>query len=264
LTPDERLLYHHIDQAQTEGIWSKALRARTNFIQQHVTKCLKSLENKDLIQSVMSVKHPNRKMYLLKHLRPSEDMAGGPWQSEGEFDLPLIEAISKIIEQIIQRDTCVMVPPGYNNYQNVDRAEAIAQKKAQVQGVRDIEEALPVRSVRPQVARLVTLHNPKYPTASSLRENIMASGIIKEKEIKDADMEQLLEMMVLEGRLEKVGRTNYRLTLRATETEGLNGFVDAPCGTCPVFDLCGDSGEITARTCVYFGEWLATDSEPVR
>ena len=44
LTPDERLLYHHIDQVQADGIWSKALRAKTNVTQQTLTKCLKSLE----------------------------------------------------------------------------------------------------------------------------------------------------------------------------------------------------------------------------
>jgi hypothetical protein len=37
LTPDERLLYHHIDQVQADGIWSKALRAKTNVTQQTLT-----------------------------------------------------------------------------------------------------------------------------------------------------------------------------------------------------------------------------------
>jgi DNA-directed RNA polymerase III subunit RPC6 len=71
-------------------------------------------------------------------------------------------------------------------------------------------------------------------------------------------------MMVLEGRLEKLSGTNYRLAMKAQDVdEGMNGFVDAPCGTCPVFDLCGDSGEITARTCVYFTEWLSSVTEEV-
>ena len=75
---------------------------RTHVTQQVLTKCLKSLESKDLVQSVMSVKFPNRKMYLLKHLRPSEDIAGGPWQSEGDFDTALIETISGIVAQLFQ------------------------------------------------------------------------------------------------------------------------------------------------------------------
>jgi DNA-directed RNA polymerase III subunit RPC6 len=210
----------------------------------------------------MSVKFPNRKMYLLKHLKPSEDVAGGPWQSEGEFDTALIEEVAKIVEMLIQKDTCIVVPAGYNNY-HPDRATTIAKKKAQVQSG-DIEDAgLAVKPFRPSMdrPRTVLRHQPTYPTAASLRDMIMELGVIKDKDIQESDMEQLLEMMVLEGRLEKISRTNYRLVLRPqdVEYEGLNGFVDAPCGTCPVFDLCGDSGEISARTCVYFTEWLATE-----
>jgi DNA-directed RNA polymerase III subunit RPC6 len=227
---------------------------------QALNKCLKNLESKDLVQMVMSVKHPNRKMYLLKHLTPSEEMAGGPWQSEGEFDMALIDTVSKIVEQLIQKDTCVTVLPDYNKY---DRSAAIARKKAQVQGVMDIEDAH-APAVRPPKQRLVLLDEPKYPTAASLLAAVNNLGIIRDKVIQERDMEQLLEMMVLEGRLEKLSGTNYRLAMKAQDVdEGMNGFVDAPCGTCPVFDLCGDSGEITARTCVYFTEWLSSVTEEV-
>lgn len=209
----------------------------------------------------MSVKTPNRKMYLLKHLRPSEDIAGGPWQSEGEFDIALINTVERLVEQIIARNTCVQVPAGYNAY---DRSAAIAVKKDQVQGhgVMDIEDAPAVKPYHPpaNTKSRVLLHQPKYPTAASLRNDIMALNVIKDKDIRESDMEQLLEMMVLEGRLEKMSGTNYRLAMKAVDAgdDGLNGFVDAPCGTCPVFDLCTDTGEISARTCVYFGEWLGT------
>jgi DNA-directed RNA polymerase III subunit RPC6 len=264
LSAEELLLYHHIDQAQAEGIWSKALRARTNFTPQAMNKYLKTLENRDLVQSVMSVKYPNRKMYLLKHLRPSEDMAGGPWQSEGEFDVALIDTVSKIVEKIINKATTIAIPANYNNY---DRTAAIAHKKAQVQAqVQDIEETPATKSFRPPKTkpREVLQSEPKYPTALHLRDEVDRLRVIKDKTIQESDMEQLLEMMVLEGRLEKVSGLYYRLAQKVENTDdGMNGFVDAPCGTCPVFDLCQDEGEISARTCVYFGEWLGTESEKI-
>jgi DNA-directed RNA polymerase III subunit RPC6 len=265
LTADERLLYHHIDQVQSEGIWSKALRARTNVTQQVLTKCLKSLESKDLVQSVMSVKFPNRKMYLLKHLRPSEDIAGGPWQSEGDFDSALIAIVSQLVSQHVEQETCIRVPGNWNNYAPEDRDAVIAQKKAQVQAVRDIEDGPAPKAFRPPIdpnaSRLVYRSSPKYPTAASISAWITAREILRDKEVREDDMEQLLEMMVLDGRLEKISGTNYRTAMTATDTQVFNGFVDAPCGNCPVFDLCGDEGDICARTCVYFGEWLATESE---
>jgi len=267
LTPDERLLYHHIDQAQTEGIWSKALRLRTNVTQQILTKCLKSLESKELVQSVMSVKFPNRKMYLLAHLQPSEDIAGGPWQSEGDFDAALINIVSGAIAQYVENETCIKVPGNWNDYTRHDRTAEIAQKKAQVQGVMDIEEApavkpyLPPRD--PNVSKVVHRNSPQYPTAASAATWLNSKDILRNKSCREDDMEQLLEMMVLDGRLEKISGTSYRTVLTAADTKVYNGFVDAPCGNCPVFDLCGDEGEISARTCVYFGQWLETQSEEV-
>ncbi|KAI4669467.1 uncharacterized protein J4E79_001511 [Alternaria viburni] len=269
LTPDERLLYSHIDSVQADGIWSKSLRAKTNVTQQTLTKCLKSLESKDLVQSVMSVKFPNRKMYLLKHLKPSEDIAGGPWQSEGDFDMALIETISGIVAQHVENETCIKVPGNWNDYDTTgDRTAAIAQKKAEVLGaVRDIEEAPAVKPYNPakdpNTSKLVHRHNPQYPTAASVANWLNSKEVLRGKTVREDDMEQLLEMMVLDDRLEKISGTNYRTVLRATDTKVYNGFVDAPCGNCPVFDLCGNEGEISARTCVYFGQWLETSSEEI-
>ncbi|PSN65252.1 DNA-directed RNA polymeras-like protein III subunit Rpc34 [Corynespora cassiicola Philippines] len=267
LTSDERLLYHHIDQAQSEGVWSKALRARTNFTQQLLTKCLKSLESKELVQAVMSVKFPNRKMYLLKHLTPSEEIAGGPWQSEGDFDMALIDTVVGVVANHIQNETCVKVSGVWNDYAPTDREAAIAQKKAQVQGVRDIEDAPAVKPYRPprdpNATRFIHKATPHNPTATSVALWLNTTGLLRGKTVRDEDMEQLLEMMVLDGRLEKTSVTNYRTALSAIDTKTFNGFVDAPCGNCPVFDLCQDEGEISARTCVYFGEWLETTSEDI-
>ncbi|KAJ4351988.1 34-kDa subunit of RNA polymerase III (C) [Didymosphaeria variabile] len=264
LVPDERLLYQHIDNAHTEGVWSKALRAKTNLAQPTVTKYLKSLESKDLIQAVMSVKTPNRKMYLLKHLKPSEDVAGGPWQNEGDFDSALIEVAAKVIGNKVQEETCIRVSGTWNNYASSDRQAAIAHKKAQVKGVPDIEEALPVQPYHPPVdpsaSRLVHRSNPFYPTTLGLAKYLNSIQLLRGKTVRESDMEQLLEMMVLEGTLEKVTATAYRTVLPISDQK-YNGFVDAPCGNCPVFDLCSDEGPITARTCAYFAEWLDTTSE---
>ena len=240
---------------------------RTNVTQQVLTKCLKSLESKDLVQSVMSVKFPNRKMYLLKHLRPSEDIAGGPWQSEGDFDTALIETISGIVAQYIENETRIKVPGNWNEYDRSDRSAEIAHKKVQVQGIRDIEDAPAVKPYHaprdPTASKIVHRNSPQYPTSASVAEWLNSKEILRGKIVREDDMEQLLEMMVLDGRLEKISGTNYRTVLTAIDTKVYNGFVDAPCGNCPVFDLCGDEGEISARTCVYFGQWLETQSEEV-
>lgn len=264
LVPDERLLYQHIDNAQTEGVWSKALRAKTNLTQPTVTKYLKSLESKDLIQAVMSVKTPNRKMYLLKHLKPSEDVAGGPWQNEGDFDMALIEIATQVIANKVKEETCIKVAGNWNNYTPTVRKLGILHKKALVKGVPDIEDSLAVQHYEPPPdaaqATLVHRNNPILPTTTSLTDYLNDTHLLRGKTVRESDMEQLLEMMVLDGTLEKVTATAYRTVLPPTK-QVYNGFVDAPCGNCPVFDLCSDEGPITARTCTYFAEWLDTTSE---
>jgi DNA-directed RNA polymerase III subunit RPC6 len=260
---DEERVYQNIEQAQAEGVWIKALRAKTNLTQAALTKCLKALEMKDLVQSVMSVKHPNRKMYLLKTLTPSEDIAGGLWQNNGDFDSGMIDAMSELVYNRIKEDTCIKVAADWNNYEPSDRSQAIAHKKTHVMGMRDIEEAPAVRPPRSNLARFVHRANPNYPNANSMADFLNTIKVLKGRIAREQDMEQLLEMMVLEGKLEKVSAISYRTALSATDTSSFNGFVDAPCGTCPVFDLCADEGEITARTCVYFGEWLGTESQEV-
>jgi DNA-directed RNA polymerase III subunit RPC6 len=106
-------------------------------------------------------------------------------------------------------------------------------------------------------------NSPQYPTAASVATWLNEKEVLRGKHCREDDMEQLLEMMVLDGRLEKISGTNYRTVLTAVDVKVYNGFVDAPCGNCPVFDLCGNEGEISARTCVYFGQWLETQSEEV-
>jgi len=268
LTSDERLIYYHIDQAQTEGAWSKALRQKTHLPQQTVTKILKSLESRGLVQSVMSVRNPSRKMYLLKHLRASEEIAGGPWQTDGEFDRALIDIASEVVAKKVQQETCIKVPAPSKSRISPERAARIAQKvaerQAQAKAVRDIEDSTPDNSYHPPLeTRLVHRHNPFFPNAAGLTEYLNGTHLLRERTVREQDMEQLLEMMVLEDRIEKVSATSYRTVLLPASKKVYNGFVDAPCGNCPVFEQCQSEGPISARTCVYFGEWLGTESEKI-
>lgn len=43
---------------------------------------------------------------------------------------------------------------------------------------------------------------------------------------------------------------------RGRKAKDGNGLTQAPCGRCPVFDLCGPGGKINAGSCIYFNEWL--------
>ncbi|KAF2465358.1 DNA-directed RNA polymeras-like protein III subunit Rpc34 [Lindgomyces ingoldianus] len=235
MSADERLLYQMIDDAQNDGVWSKALRARAGLTPQRTNKVLKALESKGLVKAITNVKVPNKKMYLLKDLEPSPEIAGGPWQTDGEYDLALIHAVSNLVEKYVREKTWKQVPVGMNRLPQ------------------DIEENPRMHSVPRNMSIQL------YPSAKSILRYITEGQFIKEKRITEGYMEELLDMMTLDGRLEKMSATTYR-TARDSSF-GMNGFVEAPCGTCPVFDLCGNEGEITASTCAYFTEWIDARAE---
>ncbi|KAJ2824225.1 34-kDa subunit of RNA polymerase III (C), partial [Coemansia furcata] len=94
LTGDERLVYKHIENSGNEGIWVRTLKQKTNLLQGVITRCLKGLEQKAMIKSVKSVKHPTRKLYMMIDVSPSSDITGGPWYTDQEMDTDFIEQLA--------------------------------------------------------------------------------------------------------------------------------------------------------------------------
>lgn len=79
------------------------------------------------------------------------------------------------------------------------------------------------------------------------------------------DIQQLLDVLCWDGRIEKVngvGETGvaYKAVRKSNDelADGgpSNGFTEAPCGRCPVFDLCEEGGPVGPSNCEYFTQWL--------
>lgn len=99
---NERIIYNHIKEARNEGIWTKMIKARTNLHQTIMTRCLKTLEQKQLVKSVKSVKFPTRKIYMLYDLTPSIELSGGPWYTDNELDTGFIHELSMACLRYVQ------------------------------------------------------------------------------------------------------------------------------------------------------------------
>ena len=56
LEGDEKLVYQHVKASDNQGIWVKDVIRNTNLHQQVINKIIKSLENKNILKSVKSVK----------------------------------------------------------------------------------------------------------------------------------------------------------------------------------------------------------------
>jgi DNA-directed RNA polymerase III subunit RPC6 len=130
-----------------------------------------------------------------------------------------------------------------------------------------------------------------YPTVAEIAKFIHDTGITNNTTLGEADIQQLVDVLTYDGLIEpvRVGRRRgYRVTRamkqdtvpfhkRQKEREagiGLdqplvagaeplsNGLTEAPCGRCPVFDLCEEGGPVSPSNCVYFLQWLDLEDLP--
>lgn len=101
MSNDEAMIYSYIEASGREGIWTKTIKAKTNLHQHVVLRCLKSLESQSYIKSIKSVKHPQRKIYMLYHLTPSIEVTGGPWFTDSELDTEFINSLLVVIWRFV-------------------------------------------------------------------------------------------------------------------------------------------------------------------
>ncbi|KAI5785945.1 RNA polymerase Rpc34 [Geopyxis carbonaria] len=215
MNPDEEMLYGYIQEAAREGIWSKTLKAKSNMHTTTMTKCLKTLEQKRYVKVIQSVKYPTRKIYMLYELTPSIEVSGGPWFTDSELDN---EFINELLTAMTKFITSKSLPRN------------------------------PVAGVLP--------FPPGYSGYPSLNQiySWVKNSNLTEVDLAEADIKSLLDVLVYDGRVERVvGGTAYKAV---GKLESVNGFTESPCGRCPVFNLCEEGGLVSASNCKYFEEWL--------
>lgn len=98
-----------------------------------------------------------------------------------------------------------------------------------------------------------------YPTIHEITKAINHSGL-SGVTMKEAEMRQLLDVLVWDGKLHTaLNGKAYKSSRMFEEYNGDsadNGLTESPCGRCPVADICEEGGPVNARTCEYFQEWL--------
>ncbi|KAK3395450.1 RNA polymerase Rpc34 [Sordaria brevicollis] len=150
--------------------------------------------------------------------------------------------------------------------------------------------AAPVKKTRPSKPQLLPLPAgyKSYPTVSDIAKFIHHAGITNNTTLSEADIQQLVDVLYYDGLVEPVkvnGRKGYRVTripkqdprtcnqrrLDHDPTKGgiitsfmgvepsASGLMEAPCGRCPVFDMCEEGGPVSPSNCVYFRQWLDGD-----
>ncbi|EJU01296.1 hypothetical protein DACRYDRAFT_52685 [Dacryopinax primogenitus] len=167
LQGDESMVYTHIRNSGTEGIWTKSLKAKTNLHATVINRCLKQLEQRQLVKSVKNVKFPTRKTYMLFNLKPSVELTGGPWFNDNELDVGFIEGLLQAVYTFIEKKVNTQTFVG-DDYQ-----------------------------VWP------TSRTDKYPTLADVRRFVHGSGLTEVK-LEDEHVKSLLDVLVYDGKIESL------------------------------------------------------------
>lgn len=249
-------MFAYVETAGRDGIWTKILRVRTNLHQTVLNRCLKSLENKNFIKPTKTVKFPSRKTYMLAHLQPSEAATGGAFYTDGILDEEFVHQMATWTEKyVIGRSW--WHPPTSEGSKKKDKAKL---SKAEAERLRALElDRGHVTRDRSKDMLPMPPGYQGYPTLSEITRAINASGL-SGVVMREAEMEQLLDVLRWDGKIEKSADSKrYKAVRSVGDWDGVTaatGLPEAPCGRCPVFDICEDSGPVNARTCKYFDDWL--------
>ena len=218
-------------------------------------RCLKSLEQKVFIKPIQSAKFPKRKIYILAHLQPSDDVTGGPFYTDGILDEEFVHQLGLWVENYVLKRSWYH-PPTKALVKKRGKSKLSQEEADEIRAGEHTEAAKnSARAMLPMPAGFTG-----YPTIPQITKAMNESGL-SGVVMKEAEIRQLMDILCWDGRLTKVmGGKGYKYVRQVTSDDGQharNGLTEAPCGTCPVFDLCEEGGPVNAKTCEYFQTWLA-------
>lgn len=287
-------MYGLVDEAGGDGIWTKTIMGRLGMNDAVMKTALKQLQGKNLIAPFKNVEHPNKKMYIKASMRPSERATGGPWFTDQTLDEAFIEDLQRVIFDYVKKHSTFYQKGESGSSRSavprkgVLKGTAPAAGKKRAAGDMSQDAAAASASEPHAVRQPAFLPLPagfkEYPTVRDIARFISQSGITTETILGEDDIQKLVDVLIFDGLVEPVrvaGRHGYRVCRTARQSldpwasnggtddgTGMekgapapftNGYTEAPCGRCPVFDLCEEGGPVSASNCLYFQQWLGLE-----
>lgn len=99
---EEIKVYQLIMEAKNQGIQSNDIKESLDIKPPQLTKILTKLEKRNLIKSRKSINVKNKKIWFHANAEPSEEITGGIWYTNNEFNKELINALYSATLDYIQ------------------------------------------------------------------------------------------------------------------------------------------------------------------
>jgi DNA-directed RNA polymerase III subunit RPC6 len=240
---NERIIYRYIKAAANKGIWIKDLKAKSQIHSKNVQDAIKSLEKKQIIKSVKSVKNPIKKVYMLSNLVPSEEVTGGTWYTDQEFDAEFIEGLSRTALRFVESRSFPPVSADYIFSKDYDKYPTVMEIRDVLLGI--VDKSMVNLSLADTLAILDRLIYDGKIVRIPRRSN---APVVDYEEEDDNEIKRFLLTPNDSGK-----HWAYKAIKRNTV---INALRNIPCGKCPVFNECADTGPITPLTCQYFQDWI--------
>lgn len=192
---------------------------------------------------------------MLYDLEPSGELSGGPWYDDNkDLDVAFVNGLLEVIHRYIHKrsfPTSERVETSYGikrvprfykpDYRGYPSAEQIYDWVIEA-GILDdsVKESFGVSHVH-KILEVLCYNN----VIQKRRDGVTFRAILPDEELLDDDQDQYYDDELFDQE-------------QADALFGHRGYTEAPCGRCPVFNICGNPGEeISAATCVYWNEWTS-------
>ncbi|KFH15861.1 DNA-directed RNA polymerase III RPC6 [Toxoplasma gondii MAS] len=150
-------VYCAIEQAGTTGVWTADLRKSTGLQTHIIQRSVKQLcDFLKLIKPVKSIHVKNRKMYILAHLEPAKEIAGGSFYSNGEFNEHLVEHLRDQTRTFLQN-------AGTASFQALAAyTRSSGERNGATFSDEDLEKVLNTLEFEQKICRVPTLGQPTF------------------------------------------------------------------------------------------------------
>ncbi|CAG8972910.1 hypothetical protein HYALB_00001330 [Hymenoscyphus albidus] len=258
------IVYQLIDEAGNEGIWQRNIKNRSQIHDVLVNKIIEKLKNK-YIKRLNSVEHKTHVIWIKIATKASERVIGGAWHSDGDLDTAFVEGICSVILNFLKERSFYPSKEKARRSpkKTIKRSVPYPPPKGKTHDI-DIEDSEKAQRIRKYESLLSMPANfDGYPSVERITQYVYQLGVTKDTVLEKKEIKQVLDIMILDGDVEQVvsgTKIGYKATRKALRKEEridvASVYNEAPCGRCPVFDVCEEGGPVAPSSCQYLQEWL--------